>query len=106
MYKIIENTNEQVILEVPELSPLDVAKHPYLSADWSYITVAKGKKYTLTVVKKDGSTLSFSWSANRQTFLPDNAERLRESVMNFLKEKSICLSVTTDEEPDTCDNTL
>lgn len=55
-FRLVQNTEDLVVLEVAVYSPLEVALHPYLSTDWKYISVSKGVNNTLTIVDKDGKS--------------------------------------------------
>lgn len=53
IFKLIENTNKQVIIKVDAGDTLSIARHPYVNINYDYITVTKGIDHTLTIIKKD-----------------------------------------------------
>ena len=83
--------NEKVILRVLADNPFKVAMFPFVSSDWEYITVTRGKNHTLTVIKKDGTTFSFHWGFNGHTLIGDSLESLKKNVLKFINESNILL---------------
>lgn len=78
-FTLVYNSNEMVILEIKDKDALSIAKHPYLSSDYKYITVSKGIKNMLTVTKENGTTTS-NYIQNL------NFERLNISTISDLLE--------------------
>lgn len=91
-FEVYEKTPSQVILKVLAKDSLTVAKYPYVSAEWDYITVTRGREHVLTVIKKDGSKFDFSWGESGYTLISDSLKALRIAVTEFLElEKHILL---------------
>lgn len=91
IFKLIENTNKQVILKVDAGDTLSIARHPYVNINYDYITVTKGIDHTLTIIKKDGKTFSFSWGFTGYTLVSDNLHRLRREVCDYIERCGISL---------------
>lgn len=89
-------TNEQVVLEVKELSLLEIAMNPMFDKTMEYITVTRGGNHTLTVIKNDGTKFSFEWGSSGHTLISDNLERLKSYVLKFLKDEKIFIDSTSD----------
>jgi len=81
----------QVIIKVKADTPLKVAKFPFVSGEWEYITVTRGEKHILTVIKKDGKTFSFEWGKGGYTLISDNLTLLKRNVLAFIKNNDIIL---------------
>lgn len=78
--------NNIVAIKVKELSNLEIAKTPYISKEYDYISVTRGKNHILTVVKKDGSTFNFSWGVNGHTLIGYALEFLKKNVIDYIEE--------------------
>lgn len=81
----------QVILKVNANNSLKVAKYPFVSTDYDYITVTRGKKHLLTVIKKNGTTFSFHWGEGGYTLISDELELLKHNVMAFIDDCNIIM---------------
>lgn len=91
-FEVYEKTSSQVILKVLAKDSLTVAKYPYVSAEWDYITVTRGNNHVLTVIKNDGSKFSFDWGEHGYTLISDSLKALKLAVIDFLElEKHILL---------------
>lgn len=89
VFSIEENTPTEVIVKVLPLSLIDVAKHPFVSADWAYITVTKGKNHVLSVIKQDGTKgVSFEWGKGGYTLISNGLEDLKQAVCLFVERDS------------------
>lgn len=55
-FRLAQNAEDLVVLEVAVYSPLEIALHPYLNTDWKYISVSKGINNTLTIIDKNGKS--------------------------------------------------
>lgn len=98
IFELVQRTNEQVVIKVNADDNLVVAMHPYISGDYDYITVTRGKNHILTIIKKDGSTCSFSWGHRGHTLISDGLERLKKEVVKFIEEDcKIVLDADTDD---------
>ena len=93
IYKNLNNIFElesvdttQIILKVNANSSLKVAKYPFVSSDYDYITVTRGRKHLLTVIHKDGTTFSFHWGEGGYTLISDNLSLLKYNVITFIED--------------------
>ena len=98
--KVIHNDRGQVVLEVNANDPLTVAMHPYVQSNWKYITVGKGRKHVLTVVRTDGTSFSFHWGEGGYTLISEGLEQLRKKVVETITDNYIWLDWIGDEMPD------
>lgn len=96
LFTIIKNDSEIIIIELAELTPLDVAANPFLSSDWAYLTLKRGRNKILTVVKKDGTTFNMSFGENGYTLVSDSLKELQRVVINYLDDKAITSTLTRD----------
>lgn len=94
IFNIVEVTNEQVVLKVTADDNLAIARHPYISGTFDYITVTRGANHILTIIYKDGHTWSFNWGINGYTLISDNMEMLRQKICEFIEEQGILLELT------------
>lgn len=76
----------QVIIKVNTRDALSVAQHPYLSSDMAYITVQRGSKQIISIVKTDGTSKSY-----KPGYL---SEFLEEKIHKFLTNNYIIMSYT------------
>lgn len=75
-------------------TPWEIAQHPYLSSDYEYITMTKEEKSVYTIVKTDGTTLSFA-------YLEGNASigKLKGEVSGALRKYGVTVDIPTMELP-------
>lgn len=83
--------DEKIIIQVLADDTFKVAMFPFVSSNWEYITVTRGKNHTLTVIKKDGTTFGFHWGFNGHTLIDDSLESLKKNVLKFINESNILL---------------
>lgn len=86
-FEVYERTPKQVIIKVLAKDSLTVAKYPYVSAEWDYITVTRGTEHILTVIKKDGSKFDFHWGERGYTLISDGLQELKKAVIAFLEQE-------------------
>ena len=70
---------------------MTVAKHPYVSAEWDYITVTRGKEHVLTVIKNEGSTFNFHWGESGYTLISEGLKKLKLAVIDYLEKENYIL---------------
>ena len=99
VFELYHRDSEKVVLKVNANDPLTVALHPYVSSDMEYITVTRGNKHTLTVVKKDGKTFSFNWGEGGYTLISENLETLKRKVISFIENDNHILLEWDDSQP-------
>ena len=99
VFELVENTPKQVVIKVNADDPLTVARHPYVSGDYAYITVTKGDKHVMTIIKKDSKTFSFHWGSGGYTLISENLERLRTEVCKFIRKNYIMLEWIGENKP-------
>lgn len=94
IFEIADNSLDTVVVKVKDLTPLDVALHPFVSANESYITVTKGETNTLTTILRDGRTgVSFHWGYGGYTLISTELEDLKKAVIKFVQENGILLGL-------------
>lgn len=98
-FELVENTEKQVILKNVAKDALSVAKFPFVSGDYEYITITKGENHTLTVIQEDASSFHFNWGSST-TVIDDNMKRLRREAVEFVeRECAIVLGAECMDEP-------
>ena len=85
-FEVYERTPKQVIIRVLAKDSLTVAKYPYVSAEWDYITVTRGTEHILTVIKQNGSKFDFHWGERGYTLISDGLQELKKAVIAFLEQ--------------------
>ena len=95
IFRIVETTDEQIVLKVEANDNLTIAKHPYISGEYDYITVTRCRNHMLTIVFKDSHTFSFNWGGNSYTCISQNLELLRQKVCEFIDKQNILLELTS-----------
>ena len=91
IFSIKEVDNNQVIVKVKTNNPLTVARFPFINNDMAYITITRGKNHIVTIVKKNGSTLDFSFGIGGKTCICDSLELLKENLLHFIKQNDIII---------------
>lgn len=103
-FRLVQNTEDLVVLEVVVYSPLEVALHPYLNTDWKYISVSKGVNNTLTIVDKDGKSKMYQInhfsSKDHIKELPVQISKLRKKVLEAIFKYGILIEVPSLELPE------
>lgn len=99
VFELCHRDSEKVVLKVNADDPLVVAMHPYISSDMAYITVTRGNEHVLTVVKKDGTTFSFTWGESGHTLISKNLETLKKKVISFIENDNHILLEWNDSQP-------
>ena len=90
-FEIVERTPDKIILEVLAKDSLAVAKYPYVSAEWDYITVTRGKEHVLTIVDNNGSRFDFYWGESGYTLISESLKKLKLSVIDYLEKENYIL---------------
>ena len=91
IFKFVSADEDKVIIEVVADSPLKVAMFPFVSSEYNYITVTRGRNHILTVIKKDGKTFSFDFGDNGHTLISDSLEELKKQVLRFISDSGILI---------------
>lgn len=103
-FRLVQNTEDLVVLEVAVYSPLEIALHPYLSTDWKYISISKGVNNTLTIIDKDGKSKMYQInhfsSKDRIKELPVQISKLRKKVLETIFKYGILIEVPSLELPE------
>lgn len=103
-FRLVQNTEDLVVLEIAVHSPLEVALHPYLNTDWKYISVSKGVNNTLTIIDKDGKSkmyqINYFSSKDRTKELPVQISKLRKKVLETIFKYGILIEVPSLELPE------
>lgn len=87
VFELVKCSDDYVILKVNAEDNFVIAMHPYVNATYDYITVTRGKNHLLTVVKKDGTTFSFSWGEDGYTVISESLKTLKAEVVNFIQSE-------------------
>jgi hypothetical protein len=90
-FEIVERTPDKIILEVLAKDSLAVAKYPYVSAEWDYITVTRGKEHVLTIVDNNGSRFDFYWGESGYTLISESLKKLKLAVIDYLEKENYIL---------------
>lgn len=103
-FRLVQNTEDLVVLEVAVYSPLEVALHPYLSTDWKYISISKGVNNTLTIIDKDGKSKMYQINhfstKDYIKELPVQISKLRKKVLETVFKYGILVEVSSLELPE------
>lgn len=103
-FRLVQNAEDLVVLEVAVCSPLEVALHPYLSTDWKYVSVSKGVNNTLTIIDKDGKSKMYQInhfsSKDHIKELPVQISKLRKKVLEAIFKYGILIEVPSLELPE------
>lgn len=91
IFKLISADEDKVILEVLADSPLKVAMFPFVSSEYNYITVTRGRDHVLTVIKKDGKTFSFDFGDSGHTLISDSLKELKKYVLKFIEDNNVLI---------------
>ena len=96
--KLVEATNELVIVEVnPDLTPLEKARAPW-APNARYVSVTRGKNHTMTFIKEDSSTWSINWGYTGSTMISDSLLETRNRIVKFIEQEyGIPLDLTSDK---------
>lgn len=103
-FRLVQNTEDLVVLEVAVCSPLEIALRPFLSTDWKYISVSKGVNNTLTIIDKDGKSKMYQInhfsSKDHIKELPIQISKLRKKVLEAIFKYGILVEVSSLELPE------
>lgn len=89
IFTLYSDDEDQAIIKVNANSPLMVARYPFVSGEYEYITVTKSDTHILTIVKKDGSKTSFHWGAGGCTCISESLRELKTQVQKFLTDSRV-----------------
>lgn len=89
--------NNKIIIQVLADDPFKVAMFPFVSSDWKYITVTRGKNHILTVIKDDGTTFDFHWGFSGYTLISESLEMLKKNVLKFISDSDIFIEYNGGE---------
>lgn len=89
IFKFVSADEDKVIIEVVADSPLKVAMFPFVSSEYNYITVTRGRNHTLTVIYKNGKTFSFDFGDNGYTLISDSLAELKRQVLKFISDSGV-----------------
>lgn len=97
--EIVENNDNSVVIKVKDLTNLQIARKPCFNSSMDYITITRGGKQVLTIIKKDGTTSSFHWGDGGYTLISDNLEELKRVVLRFLEDNDIFIELINNKIP-------
>lgn len=92
--ELVQNDREKVVIKVNAKDPLTVALNPEFNSEMAYITVTKGKKHIMTIIKEDGTSWSFHWGGNSCTMVSDSVLAMKNKVIAFIRENGIAYGLT------------
>lgn len=103
-FRLAQNAEDFVVLEVAVYSPLEIALHPYLNTDWKYISVSKGVNNTLTIIDKNGKLKMYQInhfsSKDHIKDLPVQILKLRKKVLETIFKYGILIEAPSLELPE------
>lgn len=103
-FRLAQNAEDFVVLEVAVYSPLEIALHPYLNTDWKYISVSKGVNNTLTIIDKNGKSKMYQInhfsSKDHIKDLPVQILKLRKKVLETIFKYGILIEAPSLELPE------
>lgn len=103
-FRLAQNTEDLVVLEVAVYSPLEIALHPFLSTDWKYISISKGINNTLTIIDKSGKSKMYQInhfsSKDHIKELPVQILKLRKKVLEAIFKYGILIEAPSLELPE------
>ena len=103
-FRLVQNTEYLVVLEVAVYSPLEIALYPYLNTDWKYISVSKGINNTLTIIDKNGKSKMYQInhfsSKDHIKELPMQILKLRKKVLEAIFKYGILIEAPSLELPE------
>ena len=91
IFSIADVDDNQVIIKVHADSPLKVAQYPFISGEYEYITVTRGKSHLLKIIYKDGNSFSFHWGGGSSTMIDEELKELKQQVVLFIEQNYIFL---------------
>ena len=91
IFKFVSADEDKVIIEVIADSPLKVAMFPFVSSEYNYITITRGRDHVLTVIKKDGKTFSFDFGDSGHTLISDSLKELKKYVLKFIEDNNVLI---------------
>lgn len=91
IFKFVSADEDKIIIEVIADSPLKVAMFPFVSSEYNYITVTRGRNHTLTVIYKNGKTFSFNFGDSGYTLISDSLKELKKHVLKFISDNGILI---------------
>ena len=91
IFKFVSADEDKVIIEVIADSPLKVAMFPFVSSEYNYITVTRGRNHTLTVIYKNGKTFSFNFGDSGYTLISDSLKELKKHVLKFISDNGVLI---------------
>lgn len=86
-----EADENQAIIKVNATDSLTVAKYPFISSDYAYLTVTRGKDHNFTIIKQNGQTFSFHFGESGHTLISENLQELKVQAMKFLSDNGIIM---------------
>ena len=92
--ELVSVDNEKVVIKINAKDPLTVAMNPEFSFNMAYITVTRGEKHIMTIIREDGTTWSFHWGGGSSTLISDSVAAMRNKVVDFIRENGIVLGLT------------
>ena len=97
IFEFVKADSQKAILKVKEVNNLTIAEYPFISSKMDYITITRGRRHTMTVINKDGSTWSVNWGEGGVTMCTDSVNALKWAARDFFQlECGILLDLTTD----------
>lgn len=91
IFELYHVDEDKVVIKVKADSTLKVAMFPFVSMEYEYITVTRGRDHVLTVVYKNGKTFDFHWGFNGHTLISEGLTKLKKSVLDFINDTDILL---------------
>lgn len=92
IFKMVMSDEDKVIIEVMADTPLKTAMYPFVSGEYKYLTLTRGRHHILTIVDKDNTTFAFGWGCKGDTCVSERLRLLKANVLQFVKDNNILIN--------------
>lgn len=92
--ELVSVDNEKVVIKVNAKDPLTVALNPEFNSEMAYITITRGEKHIMTIIKEDGTSWSFHWGGYSTTMVSDSVLAMKNKVIAFIRKNGIAYGLT------------
>lgn len=99
IFEFVKADSRKAILKVKEVNNLIIADYPFINSKMDYITITRGRRHTMTVINKDGSTWSVDWGEGGVTMCADSVNALKWAARDFFQlECGVLLDFTVEND--------
>lgn len=100
LFKVVDHSKTQVVIEVAALTALDVAHHPFLDSRYAYITIKRGPNPTYTIIDHDGHVMNHFTIYESDRNVSDVELELTQALKNFAAQEPIFINQRGHALPD------